>query len=128
MTFADELKKVDNPALRKVADYLQERAKQDSLFASSLKKEQKSLNECWNYIVAEARKKAKNNCACLEDEEVYGIAVHYYDEDDLKANPINTIVKSSVSSSKTIEKDKKKPVKKVKKQNALDGQLSIFDF
>jgi hypothetical protein len=34
----------------------------------------------WQFIRDEARKKAQNGCAVMEDEEVYGLAIHYFDE------------------------------------------------
>ena len=42
------------------------------------------IEECVKYISQQARKRAENNVAMIEDAEVYGWAVHYYDEDDIK--------------------------------------------
>lgn len=69
-----------------VKEYLDKRASEDELFAKSYTKPQKSLDECWRYIVGEARRRAQGNCACISDAEVYGLAVHYYDEDDIKVH------------------------------------------
>lgn len=60
--------------------YLDSRAQSDPLFATSYQKECKSLDECCNYIVQEVQKMHVNG---LADDEVFGLAVHYYDEDDL---------------------------------------------
>ena len=46
--------------------------------------EKKSIDECCSYIMGEARK--RGNAVAISDEEVYGMAVHYYDEDDIKIN------------------------------------------
>jgi hypothetical protein len=67
-----------------IKTYLDQRAKEDELFAKSYAKEHKSLDECLKYINQQARKRAENNVAMIEDAEVYGWAVHYYDEDDIK--------------------------------------------
>lgn len=61
--------------------YLDKRAEQDELFAQSYNKPNKSINECVNYILGEVRKSGWNGFA---DEEIYGMAVHYFDEDNLK--------------------------------------------
>lgn len=61
--------------------YLDKRAEQDELFAQSYIKPNKSIEECINYILGEVQ---KSGCNGFADEEIYGMAVHYYDEDDLK--------------------------------------------
>ncbi len=66
---------------------LDRRAAADELFAKSYAKENKSLDECCNFILGQVR---KMNVQGLSDEEVYSLAVHYYDEDDLgEINAIN---------------------------------------
>lgn len=60
--------------------YLDARAQTDELFAISYAKEGKSIEECCNFICQEVKKMKVQG---LADEEVYSLAVHYYDEDDL---------------------------------------------
>ena len=59
--------------------------------------------------MGEARK--RGNAVAISDEEVYGMAVHYYDEDDIKINRLPAGEKTSVSSSakpvELTEEDKK---------------------
>ena len=59
--------------------------------------------------MGEARK--CGNAVAISDEEVYGMAVHYYDEDDIKINRLPAGEKTSVSSSakpvELTEEDKK---------------------
>lgn len=76
--------------------YLEKRAESDSLFAETLKKENKNIDECVNYILDEVQ---KSGCNGFADDEIFGMAVHYYDEDDLKAtkqNSANVIVNHKV--------------------------------
>jgi len=64
--------------------HLDNRAKQDPLFAASYKKEDKNIDQCINFIlnsVKESKRKA------FTDEEIYSLAVHYYDEDSIKEVP-----------------------------------------
>jgi hypothetical protein len=67
-----------------IKNYLDNRAMTDELFAAKYANPKKSIDECCKYITGEAYAKAKNGCAVISDEEVYGMAVHYYDEDDIK--------------------------------------------
>ena len=64
--------------------YLDNRAATDEQFAITYAKPNKSIDECYNYIVNEA--KSRGNAVCMTDEEVFGLAVHYYDEDDIKVS------------------------------------------
>ena len=61
--------------------YLDKRAESDELFAVAYAKENKNLDECCNFILNEVQ---KSGCNGFADEEVFGMAVHYYDEDDIK--------------------------------------------
>ena len=68
-------------------DYLDKRAEEDSLFAESYKKPWKSLKECCAYIVGQAYK-LEGSAVAVDDDTVYGWAVHYYDEDGIKVDKL----------------------------------------
>lgn len=68
-----------------IQSYLEQRAKRDSLFATSFAKQNKNIDECCNYIIGEAKKRG-GSVVCMSDDEVFGLAVHYYDEDDIKVS------------------------------------------
>lgn len=86
-----------------IQSYLDNRAKTDELFAKSYAKSGKSIDECCNYILGEAKK--QGNAVAMTDAEVFGMAVHYYDEDDIKINKLPTNARASVSvpASKVVE-------------------------
>jgi len=63
-----------------IEKYLNQRAQEDSLFSETLKKENKNLDDCIKYILSEVKKSGRQ---AFEDNEIYQLAVHYYDEDDL---------------------------------------------
>lgn len=89
--------------------YLDDRASNDELFAATYAKQGKSLDECCNYILSEVQKSGQNGFA---DEEIYGMAVHYYDEDDIKdVKPINArvVVNHHVDAPKPQPKPQSKP-------------------
>lgn len=101
-----------NPLKEAIQSYLDERAKADELFAVAYKKKKKSIDECCTYIMGEAKK--RGNAVCMSDEEVFGLAVHYYDEDDIKVNKPPSNVRASASTTtsakpvKLTEEDEKK--------------------
>ena len=66
---------------RTIAEYLNQRAMTDPLFAPNLMKPNKNIEECITYILSEVQ---KSGCNGFEDDEIYSMAVHYYDEDDLE--------------------------------------------
>ncbi len=68
--------------------HLDERAKNDELFAVNYAKEGKSIDECCNYIFHQVQ---KSGCCGFTDDEIFGMAIHYFDEDIKKeeCKPIN---------------------------------------
>ncbi len=73
-----------------IREYLEQIAKEDQLFAASYAKENKNIDECCNYILQEVK---KSGCNGFSDEEIFGMAIHYYDEDGIKnVNPVNAKV------------------------------------
>ena len=61
--------------------YLDERAKNDELFAVSYAKENKNMDDCVTFILNQVK---RSGCMGLTDEEVYSLAVHFFDEDDIE--------------------------------------------
>lgn len=66
---------------RTIAEYLNLRAATDPLFAPNLAKPHKNIEDCITYILKQVQQSA---CNGFEDDEIYSMAVHYYDEDDLE--------------------------------------------
>lgn len=69
------------PFTRTIAEYLNLRAATDPLFAPNLAKPHKNIEDCITYILKQVQQSA---CNGFEDDEIYSMAVHYYDEDDLE--------------------------------------------
>lgn len=121
-----------------IKSYLDKRAKEDPLFAETYNKKNKSIEECCKYIYSQARKAAKGgDVVGIDSETVYGWAVHYYDEDNIKVENVKEGVEVSTPDSvkeevvvKMPEKPvKQKPGRKKTKQELFDErQLSLFDF
>ena len=66
---------------RTIAEYLNLRAATDPLFAPNLAKPHKNIEDCVTYILKQVQQSA---CNGFEDDEIYSMAIHYYDEDDLE--------------------------------------------
>ncbi len=67
--------------------YLEERAENDALFAVKLANPSKSVEDCVTYIINQVQ---KSGCNGFADEEIYGMAVHYWEESEIEVgNPIN---------------------------------------
>lgn len=111
--------------------YLDNRAKTDSLFAETYKKANKSIEECCKYIYSQAEKLAKGgNAVGVDDATVYGWAVHYYDEDDIKVDKVQERVEVVAPASEPAKaeqpKPQLKPQSKRKRGDDNSLQLSLF--
>lgn len=107
-----------------IIDYLENNASDELI--EKINRCGKTMADCWQYITSQARKKATNNCAMVEDVEVYGWAVHYFEEEGN--------VKGEETEKVEVKKIEKKPEPKPKaepkkKQNddMLPGQLTIME-
>lgn len=138
--------------------YLDGRAKEDEQFAKTYAKPHKSIDECCAYLYQEiykSKSKVKTNVdgrsaevVGMSKEEIYGLAVHYYDEDSIKVDKPTPKVKVATSAKptpkaesksnvvdlfskpktepKAEEKAQPKAKPQTKKEKALEGQLSLF--
>lgn len=126
-----------------IKDYLDKRAAEDPQFAEKYGNEKKSIEECCKYILGEVSASGQSGFA---DEEIFGMAVHYYEEDDIKvqANRVERVVsnhhvdlteeekaearKQAITAyqNEVRESMKRKPTPKPKEENKEEPQLSLF--
>lgn len=126
--------------------YLEQRAKEDELFAVNYRKENKNIDDCVTFILSEVQ---KSGVCGMEDDEVYSLAVHYYDEDDIKVGQrpqchvvINQAVElteeeKAEAHKQAIQQYQQEELRKLQAQNnrpkpapkktATDNQPSLFD-
>ena len=156
MNFLEQMQGSNEPMIVMIKNHLLSRNDTSEL----LKKENKNIEDMMLFIGHELYVKylkGKNNhriaCVAGPDEELYGIVMHYLDEDDIdmkkienemsrisfvsqeQKNPnqeekipkneekMQKILKNTHKESKTIKKAKKK----AKKSTIAEGQMSIFD-
>src|SRR5690606_36095796 len=119
-----------------IQNHLNGLAANDELFAETLKKPKKNIDDCITYIFNQVK---ASGCNGFADEEIFGMAVHYYDEDVIKVGkPISGSVvvnHSTRNNSKVMPKkvDKpREPIKPAKQSKVVkmdtSKQVSLFDF
>ena len=137
---------------------LQKRAQEEPQFALKLQNKSKSIDQCIKYIYGEVLNKYVKEhrgaqAAAVERDELVSMAVHYYDEDDIKIRPLSGVavrtagnVKSTSNSrakksnretvktdvkvaENTPKREAKQPKPKVAKKTVIDEAFvgSLFD-
>lgn len=67
--------------------YLETMAENDALFAVKYANPSKSVSDCCAYIINQVQ---KSGCNGFADDEIFGMAVHYYEENEIEVGkPIN---------------------------------------
>ena len=113
-----------------IQSYIENRAKEDSLFAETCKKANKSIKGGCKYIYSQAKNMAKGGKVVgIDDDTVFGWAVHYYDEDSIEIDEVDDeLVEVSAPSEDTLKStihQERRP-KRVKKEKINNMQLSLF--
>lgn len=72
--------KVSDPFRDVVISELTRRAQTEPLFSKSFHKENKNIDDCISFVLNTVK---KSGIAGFTDDEVFGMAAHYYDEDDI---------------------------------------------
>ena len=129
-----------------IRTYLDNMAESDALFAVKYANPSKSLSECITYIICQVQ---KSGCNGFEDDEIFGMAVHYWEENEIE---VGKTVNCQVVVNHTVEltEDEKaqarqdaidrlrneemakmrkptQPKKATESKNKVE-QLSLFDF
>ena len=135
--------KASNHFKNTIKTYLEQRAETDVLFSFQYSKPEKNIDDCVTYILNEVK---KSGCNGFADDEIYSMAVHYYDEDNIEVGKpmnahvvVNHVVELTEEEKEQARKDAiqkvqdeayrkmTQPVKKAKKV-VLNPQPSLFDF
>lgn len=61
--------------------YLEQRAEEDALFAKNYRNPAKNIDDCVTYILNYVQ---KSGCNGFTDGEIYGQAIHYYEENEIE--------------------------------------------
>lgn len=85
-------KKVDK-VKEVIKAHLDAMAQKDACFAERYANSDKNIDECMDYILSEARKRGRT--VYMSDQEVFGMAAHYYEEDGIKVSKQPSSVKAT---------------------------------
>lgn len=120
----EELDKTKNKAVpaEPIVNHLIKKAENDPEFAKRILLDNKSLEECFEYVYQEVRKKLNGVSGWIADEEVYEIAETYYILDDVE------IEKPKQPQLNTVKKEVTTTKPKSIKTETEKQQLSLFDF
>ncbi|HCO66505.1 MAG TPA: hypothetical protein DIT04_01940 [Dysgonomonas sp.] len=129
---------------RTILTYLEKRAETDAQFAESFAKPDKNIDDCITYILNTVQ---KSGCNGFTDIEVYSMAVHYYDEDNIEVGnsingchiAVNHVVelteeekeqarKEAVQKAQNDAYNRMMQPKKKAKRVEMNNQPSLFDF
>ncbi|MFR5441906.1 PcfK-like family protein [Alistipes sp.] len=83
-----------------IQNYLDARAREDELFAPRYANPKKNIDDCCTFIINQVR---QSGCNGFADEEIYSMALHYYDEEDID---IGKPVSCKVVVNHTVETDR----------------------
>jgi hypothetical protein len=128
---------------RTIQNYLEQRATNDELFATSYRKPQKNIDDCITYILNTVH---KSGCNGFADDEIYGMAIHYWDEDSIEVGKnfdcrvvVNYTVELTAEEKEEARKEamqrvqdeayrqmKQSGKKSVAKQTVVNEQLNLF--
>ena len=94
-----------------IKSYLDGLAQADAVFNQKYHSDKKNLDDCITYILNQVK---NSGCCGFADEEIYGMAVHYYDEEDVN---IGAAINAQVVVNHTIELSEEE--KEKAKQDAI---------
>lgn len=96
-----------------IKEYLDKRADEDELFAKDYQKSGKTIENCCDFIISEVKKSGRQGFA---DDEIFGLAVHYYNEDIVvySKHQCNVVVNLSDQTKEQLEKEAEDEFKQAK--------------
>jgi len=101
-----------------IFEKLQQMAEEDPVFAEKMANPNKNIDDCITYILNTVK---KSECAGFTDDEIFGMAAHYYDEENVEVGKLpsnmNVVVNHHVElTEEEIQEAKEKALDKVVSQ------------
>lgn len=107
-----------------IRDYLEKRGSKDPLFARIITKPGKNMDDCITYILNTVQ---KSGCNGFTDDEVYNMAIHYFDEDNVNIGSgmsnIRVVVNHKIE---LTEEDKKQAHDQAMKEEVEKARAKIL--
>lgn len=116
--------KTMNDFEKTIKDYIEKACKTDAQLAQKYAESGKDIQGCCKHIIEVARTKKTGKCCVMTDEEVFGIAIHFFVE-GLKA-PEKAA--TCAERAEVMRSEERKPVVKPKASKSVvdELQLSLF--
>lgn len=108
--------KATNHFKNTIQAYLEQRVASDTLFECSYTKTHKNIDDCIIYILNTVQ---KSGCNGFDDEEIFSMAVHYYDEDNIEVGKAIT-AKVAVNHVVVLTEEEKEEARKEAIQKAQE--------
>jgi len=109
--------KPSTPFKTAIESHLNGIAAKDTAFAAKLSNPAKSIDECITYIFNTVQ---KSGCNGFEDSEIFGMAMHYYDEEKIDVGKAPANMKVVVNHTVELTEEEKAAAK----QKALDQAVN----
>ena len=100
-----------------IQNYLRSRAQEDELFAPRYASPKKNIDDCITYILNYVK---QSGCNGFADDEIYSLAMHYYDEDDIEIGKPLTNCKVVVNHTIQLTEEEKAQARAKAMQRAQD--------
>ena len=100
-----------------IQSYLQRRAQEDELFAPRYANPKKNIDDCITSILNYVK---QSGCNGFADDEIYSLAMHYYDEDDIDIGKPLTNCKVVVNHTIVLTEEEKAEARRQAMQKATD--------
>lgn len=105
-----------------IINYLIDKCEHDEGFSKRIVLENKSIKECFEYVLKEVLKRLNgSNMGWIDDSEVYAMAEEYYILDEVKIEKPKPVSIPKTKTNKVVAQTKKVEIKGKE-------QLSIFEF
>ena len=116
-----EQKQVSKEFANAIKQYLDKRAAEDPAFAVKLQNPKKSIEECCLFIVGEVQESGRCGFA---DEEIFGMATHYYDEENLTIKELKGSFKVVINRSVELSQEEIESAKKAAYDKVVAEQVT----
>ena len=87
----------------------------------------KDIPDALEYVKNQVKSRAKHGCAMVTDQEVFGMIIHYFEEDSIakgSAPKTKAVVTTSAPKKEQPKVEKPKVISTASKE--IEGQLSLF--
>jgi hypothetical protein len=98
-----------------IKKHLEDRAATDPLFATRYNNPKKNIKDCITYILSTVQ---KSGCNGFTDDEVYSMAIHFYDEENIEIGKLPENISIVVNHHVELTQEEKDEARKAALQKA----------